>query len=140
MSSLVRPELIDFLANIVRATHQERISWETTADQGVLAAPLEADLSLRLRLVEDFDKVQDEPDHVLSLLRGTARVFEVDRRQLDEEAVDSINQRARTEYPYAFDLFRDLWDRAILSTKRLPDEVSRATSILGKKLEDDIPF
>ena len=132
------PDSARFLANVLEATVQGLIPWETTADPATLIGQLEGDYSLKIREVADFDENSPEPspDYILSLHKARRTIMEIDRRDFSPEDLGTLQQRFRVPHF----VFVEIWRRGYFKANKISESVDEANKILDKLISNSTPF
>lgn len=140
--------MIEFATKIARFTFENKLEWETTADENALLAPLGGPYTVRLehatRLNDDDREYQTIE---LTLLKRSDELFSVDSRMLDDT---DFARRARITSS-AWSTMREIWGRAILKAKKVTDELNAVNKLLTTKFgqisvatpdddDDEVPF
>ncbi|MGE0703600.1 MAG: hypothetical protein AB7N65_29020 [Vicinamibacterales bacterium] len=122
------PEVAEFVANLLRATRKGAVDWrlDEFGEERTLTAELGSSYTVCLRLVPDFERQSDEPDHVLTLSSNGNSLFDVDRRDVNPEDLSSRLEDVR--HPYA--AFNELWKRALAKALQVSDHLDRVNRFL----------
>ena len=128
----VTPEMIRFLTDLLVASRQGLIAWETTDRSDAMLAEIDDDYTVVIREVEDFDG-GDVPDHILTLLKSSEVIFSLDRRDVDADELPEglLLDNKRNSYS----IFRELWDRAVLTARKVSEHIAAASQALEAKIK-----
>lgn len=131
---MLTDEMVTLLRKVLLLTREGKLAWEFTADPDTIIAPLGNNYVAKLEMVSDFENndPEAEPDHILSILKGSKFLFSVDRRNFskDKELFLRYFSDIVPQSYYPFNFFKELWDRAYFKSTKITEEINNINSIL----------
>src|SRR3954469_13285475 len=141
----VSNEMVEFAVNIARATNNDKLDWEVTADEDILLAPLGGAYTAKIeRVLREDQNGEDYPDYELALIKGGGELFRLSAGMLS--GTSFARSVGTDKYPYP--ILRQLWMRGILKAKNVTEELNAVNRLLLAKLgpqtsesdDDEVPF
>jgi hypothetical protein len=141
----VSSEMVEFAVNVARATINDKLEWEVTADEDVVLASLGGPYTAKLERVSRRDDNEDYyPDYELALIKGRDELFRLDGEMLSGTSfAESVGSDQ-----YSHPILRNMWTRAILKAKKVTEDLIEVNRLLLTKLgpaaaieeDDEVPF
>jgi hypothetical protein len=127
------PEIASFVARLLKRTRKNQIDWKERSH--AVEAEIGNGYSVRLTEVSDFDGESDTPDHILILIKDGNELFSVDRRIVSG---DDLSEHLGVRVPFSYTVFAELWNRALLKSRRITDHLTAVNSMLID--DDEVPL
>jgi hypothetical protein len=113
-------EMREFFAKVHAGTIQGAIEWETTADPNMLMAALDPEFIVRL----EKGAGRSTSEYALSLVKFREVLFRLSAQDLTEGNDPALSVQT----------FRVLWERALLRTQRVTEDLNRVNKLLDERL------
>ncbi len=127
MNSAKTSQLTEFFEQVLIATRKRSLDWTETAQEGCYLASLGNDLAVQIELIPDLDMRGEDPDHKVTLFRGSVPVMELTREDVEATYL------ARLGSPHPYVLFKEVWERAQMRSTQLDTTLGEATALLKKR-------
>lgn len=131
---LASPDMVQFAANVAKATFQGNLEWETTADEDSFIAPLGGSYTASVERGWATDE-RDESyrTYELVLVKAGKEIFRLAPSLLQKT---DFARRVGSRHT-AYQVFEQVWTRANWKARRVTEELVAVNELLGSKVDKD---